>query len=586
MSQDSNAAPDGDREPGLSAPDIDGHGDAELATRFRAGDLNALGALYQRHLPALYDFLARTVRKPAIAEDLAQTTFVQAFERRATLEDPARIRAWLFSIAHNLAMNQVTRQRPTDQIDEALEVATGERGPEEQVLADDAAQLVWAAAASLEPRQYAVLDLTVRQELTTPEVAEAMGLPTDHVAVLVHRAREALGNAVRDLLLVRQRATCARLTELVPESAEFTPELRSTVDHHLRRCESCQKLSRRLTAPAELFGALAPLPVPAAVRDGGWQQLLGRIGQAPAPAGHLSAVQRLRSAIKTPRLLGALGGGIAALAVATALAIGRPAPSPTPIVPRATPTAIVATATLTPLPPSPTPAPSSIIVLTYSGIWHRQRVRLATVPNRPVQVFADAQPIGWVADFQTGDPRYRCLRARAVRVWKAPREFPGLLVAHAVGTGPHCASGTWAFVPPLRTPTPAPRYPPRPAPTRQPTARPIATRAVIVAASPTRVPLPTTTRPSATPMPGPEPTATPTREPTSAPPSPVPPPPTATRIVETPLPTPTTVASPTREPTPIIPTPTETPAPTATREPTPVPPTPTPTRQACRFCPL
>src|SRR6266699_1509073 len=141
--------------------------DAELAVQLQAGDPAALGQLYDRHVRGIHDFLARFTRDHAAAEDLAQTTFLRAWEGRATLRDPARVRAWLYATAHNLALNHVTRTRPASSIeDEALEHPDLAPGPEDTALAGDAAELVWAAAASLEARQYAVLDLSVRQELS------------------------------------------------------------------------------------------------------------------------------------------------------------------------------------------------------------------------------------------------------------------------------------------------------------------------------------------------------------------------------------------------------------------------------------
>ena len=57
------------------------------------GDTAALGDLYQRYAPAIHDFLLRTTRDPALAEDLTQMTFLKAFEKRAALRDPSRVRS-------------------------------------------------------------------------------------------------------------------------------------------------------------------------------------------------------------------------------------------------------------------------------------------------------------------------------------------------------------------------------------------------------------------------------------------------------------------------------------------------------------
>src|ERR1700730_3324471 len=101
----------------------------ELGRSFRDGDETALAALYDRHLPGIYDFLARLVRDPPAAEDLTQIHFVRAWEARLKLRDPARVRAWLYTIANNLALNHLTRRPPTDPIDEQFDLATPAPGP-------------------------------------------------------------------------------------------------------------------------------------------------------------------------------------------------------------------------------------------------------------------------------------------------------------------------------------------------------------------------------------------------------------------------------------------------------------------------
>jgi RNA polymerase sigma factor (sigma-70 family) len=228
----------------------------------------AFAALYEQHALEIHDFLLRTVRDAAAAEDLTQMTFLRAFERRNTLSDPGKVRPWLFSIAHHLALNQLSRSRPTEDIDARYELAAPQMGPEAEVIAQESAELVWAAARSLEPRQYAVLDLATRHQMTTPEIAQALDVESSHAAVLVHRAREALGSAVQQLLVARRRTHCDRLAELVPAGvSELTPEQRASVDHHMRRCPNCQAMAARLTEPAAILGGIAIVAMPALLNE-------------------------------------------------------------------------------------------------------------------------------------------------------------------------------------------------------------------------------------------------------------------------------------------------------------------------------
>jgi RNA polymerase sigma factor (sigma-70 family) len=259
--------------------------EASLGERVRQGDTKAFEALYEEYTPAIFDFLVRLVHDRAAAEDLLQATFIKAFEHRATLREPAKLRSWLWATAHNQAMNHLARRRRSDPIDEHFNLATLARGPEETAEAADAAELVWLAAASLEPRQYTLLDLTVRRDLSTQEVAEALGVPVGHASVLVNRAREALGHAVRYLLVARRRDQCPQLAALIPAGIRaLSREQRSGVDHHMRRCEQCRRLGERLTAPAELLGSLVLLPPPAHLEKIDWSHLVG--ASRPATAGH------------------------------------------------------------------------------------------------------------------------------------------------------------------------------------------------------------------------------------------------------------------------------------------------------------
>src|SRR2546422_9007903 len=105
--------------------------EASLGERVRQGDPEAFEALYEEYTPAIFDFLVRLVHDRAAAEDLLQATFTKAFEHRATLREPAKLRSWLWATAHNQATNHLSRQRRSEQIDEHFDLATLARGPAE-----------------------------------------------------------------------------------------------------------------------------------------------------------------------------------------------------------------------------------------------------------------------------------------------------------------------------------------------------------------------------------------------------------------------------------------------------------------------
>ncbi|WP_018349932.1 sigma-70 family RNA polymerase sigma factor [Longispora albida] len=231
--------------------------DASLATAATFGDRGAFGEIYDRYSPGLLGFVTRLTGDRHLAEDIVQDCFLTAWKDLAELRDPASVRSWLFGIAYRKAMD--TYRRPGAVLLADLpEVADETPGANPGASAEqrEAASLVWTAAHGLEPRQRAVLEMSVRWELNSAEIAEVLGVGRAHASVLVHRSRSALGNAVRVLLVARQRGKCAGLDELVgPVKPALTARQRSSVDHHIRRCPSC----RRLGASVSLMSVLGAL---------------------------------------------------------------------------------------------------------------------------------------------------------------------------------------------------------------------------------------------------------------------------------------------------------------------------------------
>ena len=93
--------------------------DDALNAAMVAGDTSALGALYDRHAHIVFALLLRILRDHATAEDLLQEVFLRAWQQ-ADLFDETRgtMRCWLYSMAHNLALNELRRRGRRPQLHE------------------------------------------------------------------------------------------------------------------------------------------------------------------------------------------------------------------------------------------------------------------------------------------------------------------------------------------------------------------------------------------------------------------------------------------------------------------------------------
>jgi RNA polymerase sigma-70 factor (ECF subfamily) len=170
--------------------------DLELIEAARRGSSAAFGRLVDRHQRAVRAFLRRAVGNDAEADDLAQETFVTAWERIGGFRGEAAFRTWLCGIAwRKLATARRTWARSTRRETEWMEAEALERpadGRPEQRLALE------AALASLPLEQRAAVALCLGGEFSHAEAAEALELPLGTVKSHVTRGRARLLQVLGD----------------------------------------------------------------------------------------------------------------------------------------------------------------------------------------------------------------------------------------------------------------------------------------------------------------------------------------------------------------------------------------------------
>ena len=91
----------------------------------------AFERLYRRHVRDVYRFALALLRNPTDAEDVTQTTFLNAYRALQSGEEPRRPQSWLLAIAHNAARSRVrlAMRRPREvPLDEHRGAARRARG--------------------------------------------------------------------------------------------------------------------------------------------------------------------------------------------------------------------------------------------------------------------------------------------------------------------------------------------------------------------------------------------------------------------------------------------------------------------------
>lgn len=170
-------------------------GDPELLAAARAGSSAAFARLVERHQKGLRAFLRRACGDWALADDLAQETFLAAWARIGGLRADASFRAWLCGIGYRKHLSAL-RGRSRDRAREAAWAA--EKPPSSSGTMTDERMALEAAMAGLPADQRACVALCLAADFSHAEASEALGLPLGTVKSHVTRGRARLLQALGD----------------------------------------------------------------------------------------------------------------------------------------------------------------------------------------------------------------------------------------------------------------------------------------------------------------------------------------------------------------------------------------------------
>jgi len=162
--------------------------------------------LFAAHHNEIYAYLIRMLRDPELAADLTQDAFVKAYKNYNTLEKSENARAWLYQIAHRVALDNLRRHKIVRFVPLVGEARNTAPSAEHLVMDARLSGELQRALERIPERQRTALLLAELHDLTGLELAAAMD--SSHIAVraLLTRARDNL----RDALLDEQARSAAR----------------------------------------------------------------------------------------------------------------------------------------------------------------------------------------------------------------------------------------------------------------------------------------------------------------------------------------------------------------------------------------
>ncbi len=216
--------------------------------------------LYRRHVSQVYHYVLAVLQDPTDAEDVTQTTFMNAYRAFERGERPRSPHNWLIAIAHNVCRQRFRQasRRPTEV---ALDESHG------GVLDDDGEAPspadIRRALGYLAFNQRAALVMRELEGRSYADIAGILDVSVPAVETLIFRARRALREQLEEGLTCgeAERAISRQLDGALPRGDK------GALRAHLRECTECATFARRQRAHRAVLKGLGALPLPLSLQS-------------------------------------------------------------------------------------------------------------------------------------------------------------------------------------------------------------------------------------------------------------------------------------------------------------------------------
>ena len=165
------------------------HSDSELIKRTLDGDDTAFGFLVDKYKGAVHALAYRKIGDFHTAEEIAQDTFLQAYQKLSTLKDWRHFPGWLYTIASRFCLMWHRKNRLPMQSIDAVEKRNVDTISQAKYANERTRQTVHSALEELPESQRTVLTLHYLGGMTAREIARFMGTSRGAILDRLYRAR-------------------------------------------------------------------------------------------------------------------------------------------------------------------------------------------------------------------------------------------------------------------------------------------------------------------------------------------------------------------------------------------------------------
>ena len=170
----------------------------------RNGNVQAFSFLVEKYQKLVYTLALKLLKKPEEAEEMAQDTFVKAFQKLNSYEGKSKFSTWLYSITYNACISELRKRRIefkslddrqiSDQDEQKMHDYYRETRKEDQE------KYLNLALARLPEDDQVLVTLYYYENQSMDEISQITGLTVSNIKVKIHRARKKMYELLHEML--------------------------------------------------------------------------------------------------------------------------------------------------------------------------------------------------------------------------------------------------------------------------------------------------------------------------------------------------------------------------------------------------
>ena len=170
----------------------------------RKGDVPAFSFLVERYQRMVYSLALKLLKNTEDAEEMAQDTFIKAFQKLNMYEGKSKFSTWLYSITYNACISELRKRRikfsslEDHQLSDQDEMKMYDYFSETKK--EDQDRYLNLALGKLPEDDQVLVTLYYYESQSMDEISIITGLTTSNIKVKIHRARKRMFTLLHEML--------------------------------------------------------------------------------------------------------------------------------------------------------------------------------------------------------------------------------------------------------------------------------------------------------------------------------------------------------------------------------------------------